>query len=73
MAERNKKALCCTAATPCGCHEAGKPVLLVFLVTFTVNRYIWSEIKLALHCYMESNVLKYNSYSAQAIDDRYIT
>ena len=31
-----------------------------FLVTFTVNRYNWSEIKLALHCYMESNVLKYN-------------
>ena len=24
-----KKALCWTAATPCGCHEAGKPVLLV--------------------------------------------
>ena len=61
MAQRNKKALCWTAVTPCGCHEAGKPVFFIFfLVTFTVNRYIWSEIKLALHCYMESNVLKYN-------------
>ena len=56
MAERNKKVLCWKAATPCGCHEAEKRIP----ITFTVNRYIWSEIKLALHCYMESNVLKYN-------------
>ena len=38
-------------------HEAVEHVFLVFFFSLnSVNRCHWSEIKLALHCYMESNV-----------------
>ena len=60
MAERNKKALWCVTARTYGITRLLNSFFFFFYVKFCKSLLL--EIKLALHCYMESNVLKYNYY-----------